>query len=600
MAGIGGIVDLRGRRIDSALVERMLHAAMGPNDGAVARGGNETMQIYSVPISAEQPSLTWSGDGTILVVADARLDSAQPGQTVGDALLSDYERNGTLTRASLQGDFAVALIDSKKNIVLAARDPMSMRPLIFYYADGLVLFASEPTHVLATGLMPRRIHERAVAGHLAGGVLDLSWTFFDGVRQVEPSHIVTMDRDGFDSNQFWTLEPEPDTPSDRFDAATDLAGLLQNSVRTRLPVERAGIMLSGGLDSATLAAASAKTRDRYRIPNSIKAWSFAYTETPEVDERAVSGRLAAALGIPVVDVDAEKTPPLADFPSGPDENEPLYGHYQPLLERTISLAAGENIDSMMLGNRGDLVVGSDIHDLWSTFTRGGWSHLMLEFSHLGRRSTASALWLDMVRPALVDRIPSRIRRRAIASRSRQWQRWVNPEFAEATAMSVLMIDAMPRPPKPGPTGRRFQAILSPFQMRVATWMQRMHVQQGIRFVDPWSDDAIIRFVLGLAPGLVQSPASPKQISRLALETMVPRELVAPLSKTVPLPFIDQHLRGPSADNVRHLLSGMRGEELGFVREQNMRAHFEEFEKGKVLDGNFWAALTLEMWLRNFW
>lgn len=137
-------------------------------------------------------------------------------------------------------------------------------------------------------------------------------------------------------------------------------------------------------------------------------------------------------------------------------------------------------------------------------------------------------------------------------------------------------------------------------MRVATWMQRMHVQQGIRFVDPWSDDAIIRFVLGLAPGLVQSPASPKQISRLALETMVPRELVAPLSKTVPLPFIDQHLRGPSADNVRHLLSGMRGEELGFVREQNMRAHFEEFEKGKVLDGNFWAALTLEMWLRNFW
>ncbi|MBT8200736.1 MAG: hypothetical protein KJO36_09480 [Acidimicrobiia bacterium] len=600
MAGIGGIVDLRGRRIDGSLVERMVRAATGPNDGTVVRDGNEKLQIYSVPIAVEKPSLTWSRDGTIVVVADARLDSALPGQTAGHALLSDYEQHDTLTRASLDGDFAVVLIDSKKNLALAARDPMSMRPLVFYYADGLLLFASEPTHVLATGLMPRRIHQRAVGGHLAGGVLDLSWTFFEGIHQVEPAHIVAIDRDGFHSNRFWNLEPQAGTPTDQMEAAENLAWLLQNSVKARLPVENAGIMLSGGLDSATLAAAAARTRDQFRLPNSIKAWSFAYTETPEADERAVSGPLASALGIPVVDVDAEQTPPLADFPSGPDENDPLYGHYQPLLARTISRAAGDNVESMMLGNRGDLVVGSDIHDPWSMFIEGGWSRLMLELSHMGRKSTGSALWLDVVRPALVDRLPMPIRRRAISSRSRPWQSWVDPDFAEATGMAVLMIDATPRPPKPGPTGRRFQAILSPFQMRVATWMQRMHTQQGIRFVDPWSDVAIIRFVLGLSPGIVQTPTSPKKLSRLALETMVPRELVEPLSKTIPLPFIDQHLRGTAAVYVRELMSGMHGEELGFVREREMRAHFEEFERGKALDGNFWAALTLEMWLRNFW
>ncbi len=600
MAGIGGIVDLHDRPIDPSLVDRMIAAATNPGDGQIVRDGKSGLQAYSIPIAVEQPSLTWSEDGAIVVVADARLDSTPAVQSFGQALIADYQRHGSLTLASLDGDCAILLADIEKSLVLAARDPMSLRPLVFHYEDGLLLFASEPTHILATGLVPRRINEHAIAGHLAGGVLDLSWTFFAGIDQVKPGHIVTINRTGVMSKPYWSLTAAEGPPPDEQEAAAELARLLQKSVEERLPVQRAGVMLSGGLDSASLAAAAATVRDRHGLPAGIQAWSFAYTDTPEADERAVSAPLASALRIPVVDVDAELAPPLSRFPEGPDENDPLYGHYEPLLVHTIGLAATAGVESMMLGNRGDLVVGSDIYDFWALLREGGWSGLSNELMFMGRQTAREALWLDFVRPGIVDRLPLPIRRIATATRPRVWEGWMNPAFTEATGMAHLMIDHLPASPQTGPVGRRYRSILSPFQMRVATWMQRMHTRLGVRFVDPWADVDLISFILGLPPGLVQTPGDPKHISRLALETMAPGELAAPLSKTIPLPYVDQHLRGMASEQVLELMSGMESQARGYVGESGLRSHFAAFCSGAPLDGNFWAALSLEMWLRNFW
>lgn len=590
MPGIGGIVDLNGRPVDPGTVSAMARAAAGDRDGDPVTDGNESARVYSLPLQWESAGLGWSADGRRLVVADARFDHAD--EPPAAMILSGYEKLGTSAASGCLGDYAFAVIDFDARAILLGRDPMSLRPLVFWHSDGLVAFASEPSHLLASGLVDKRINERAVAGHLAGGVFDPTWTFFEGIEQVPPGHVVTVSPRGVASAGFWDLEPGA-VPND---ATAELAHLLQEAVRVRLPPRSAGIMLSGGLDSGSLAAAAAQVRN----DTSVRAFSFAFPTTPTVDERHLSDPLAAALEIPVTEIDADSSPPLAEFPAGPDLNDPLYGHYEPLLHATVGRAADGGVEAMMLGNRGDLMTGSEVYAWSGMLTDLGIRRTWSELASFGRRSALASAWKEAVRPLLVDKLPQPVRLELAKHRKRPWQSWVNPDFAEATNMGQFLTRFSAPADLGGPAGRRQRTILSPFQMRVASWSQRMHAARGVRMVDPWSDLRIARLVVSIPQHLVQTPSCPKRLTRLALQTMAPPAVVEPLAKVIPVAFFDQHLRHDPNRRLDDLTTDMSSVRAGYAQPQGVREHVAAFRQGRPLDSNFWALVTLELWLRNHW
>ena len=143
-----------------------------------------------------------------------------------EILLPLYQEYGLDMFRTLDAEFALILYDSRRNSLIAARDPIGIRPL--YYgelADGGMVFASEPKNLLG----------------LCETILPFPpgcyWADGQFVRYAEPAMV----------DQF-VMEDE-DT------VCTKLRRLLIDGVKKRLDADAPlGFLLSGGLDSSLVCA----------------------------------------------------------------------------------------------------------------------------------------------------------------------------------------------------------------------------------------------------------------------------------------------------------------------------------------------------------
>lgn len=173
-----------------------------------------------------------------------------------ETLLHLLIREGAAALDRLVGMFALAYWDPRSATLLLARDRLGKKPL--YYVDlpsrGLA-FASEVRALLATGLAPRSLDPEGLARWLARGSCQEPTTLLPGVRSLRPGHLLTLDASGRAERRWWALAPGPFV----HDWRDRLEDLLDTAVRQRLLSDRPlGVFLSGGVDSAALAAVAAR------------------------------------------------------------------------------------------------------------------------------------------------------------------------------------------------------------------------------------------------------------------------------------------------------------------------------------------------------
>ena len=143
-----------------------------------------------------------------------------------EILLPLYEEYGLDMFRTLDAEFALVLYDGRRNTLIAARDPIGIRPL--YYGeldDGGMAFASEPKNLmgLCETILP------FPPGHY--------WADGCFVRYADPSHVDQFSMD------------------DEHTVTRTLHDLLVEGVRKRLDADAPlGFLLSGGLDSSLVCA----------------------------------------------------------------------------------------------------------------------------------------------------------------------------------------------------------------------------------------------------------------------------------------------------------------------------------------------------------
>ncbi|MFT3755228.1 MAG: asparagine synthase-related protein [Pseudoxanthomonas sp.] len=215
-----------------------------------------------------------------VVVADARLDNPAelraaldfpappdaPDASTDHAaaiLLHAWLRWGEDCVDRIDGDFAFAVHDPRRQRLFLARDRMGERPLYLHHVPGkLLVFGSTSQAVLAHPRVPRDLNEARIGDYLlecASGALegvDFTSTFYQAVERHPPRHVRLVDARGEQLRQYWTLEPHRAGPLPKTDGEwlEALTAAMERAVAQRLagPL-RAGSMLSGGLDSTSLA-----------------------------------------------------------------------------------------------------------------------------------------------------------------------------------------------------------------------------------------------------------------------------------------------------------------------------------------------------------
>ncbi len=208
-------------------------------------------------------------------------------------LAAGYRRWGRDLVARLRGDFVLMIWDDERQEGVLARDQLGVRCAYLHGDDGALSFATELGELLA--LLPARPQpDRAGVAHwLAMSNRPGPHTLFAGIHRLDPGSMLLLDRHGARAHAYWAprfVEPQP-LPAAQL--AERVQAALERAVARRVdPGARTGVLMSGGLDSAAVAAVAAGL-----APGAISAYAGVFPEHPAVDESSLIAELRERLAL---------------------------------------------------------------------------------------------------------------------------------------------------------------------------------------------------------------------------------------------------------------------------------------------------------------
>ena len=312
MSGIVGIYHRNGAPAERALLRSLAGflAFRGPDsvniwrDGSIGLG-HALLRTTQESLAEQQPA---SLDARFSITADARLDrrteliaelrssgrKVRPNVPDSELILHAYSVWGAQCVDHLRGDFSFAVWDGRTRSLFCARDHFGIKP--FYYAIGSTLFLFSNT-LNCLRLHPEvsaTLNEAAVGDFLLFGLnyKDDTTTFRD-IQRLPPAHCLIISAGEAKCQRYWSPPTHSSIHySDSRDYVEHFRGLLQEAVADRLRTDRIGILLSGGLDSSSVAALANEVSTK-RAPNlDIRGFTC-------VDESQISdseGRFAREVG----------------------------------------------------------------------------------------------------------------------------------------------------------------------------------------------------------------------------------------------------------------------------------------------------------------
>jgi asparagine synthase (glutamine-hydrolysing) len=287
MCGIAGVLGTWPAARADAIASRMIAALAhrGPDGSGrqvIAAGRDRQLALAHARLSildlseaAAQP-MRHDETGSVLIYngeiynyRDLRVDLERLGhrfRSTGDTevLLCALVTWGAAALPRLNGMYAFAYWDGRRQQLMLGRDPLGIKPLLVSRTAGGLVFASELRALWKSGVVDTRVSPGAVRSFLTYGAVIEPETTLGSVVAVPPGRVITATPDGRVEvpADVWTLDqvlgvhhgpvaatPRPPTP----DAAVE--GALEAAVRRHLVSDaRLGVLLSGGIDSPLLAA----------------------------------------------------------------------------------------------------------------------------------------------------------------------------------------------------------------------------------------------------------------------------------------------------------------------------------------------------------
>ena len=291
----------------AAMLHTMPHR--GPDASGIWRGtrgiGLAHVRLAIIDLRPESNQPFASSDGDIVMTYNGEifnyLELRQELKDLGhqfrtnsdtEVLLTAYRQWGQDVCRRLNGMWAFAIYDRRKDLLFCSRDRFGIKP--FYYAviDGRLIFASEVKALLAISRKLAAIDPGAVSklmrASIAGHVPE---HFCRGVRRLPAAHNMIVERSGNPLlKRYWDYPATIDR-SISFEAACErFRELLLDSIRLRMRSDvPVGTTLSGGVDSSTIMCL---LRTFYNGEHQAFTAEFKGTE---YDESVTAGRLARKL-----------------------------------------------------------------------------------------------------------------------------------------------------------------------------------------------------------------------------------------------------------------------------------------------------------------
>lgn len=332
------------------------------NDGYYAALGHRRLSIIDLSENGRQPMSNSSNNleiifnGEIYNYIELREELSDVNfrtQTDTEVLIASYERWGIDMLDKLDGMFAFAMLDRKRNKVLCARDPVGIKPFYYSYSPKGFVFGSEPRTVLKGLGSLGTMDDTSASEFLIMGITDHSEkTFFTEVSQLPCGHWMEIDLSGEMKGPIqYRKIPGAVMPADK-DYSNETYSNLVTSVSRQLRADvKLGTSLSGGLDSGTIVSIAGELLKNNSGNYNTLTFSFPGFED---DESKFARSIAESAGmnwkqvIPSTDTISGDLDRMITFMGEPFSTLSMFAQYK-IMEHAGSL----NIKVMLDGQGGD-------------------------------------------------------------------------------------------------------------------------------------------------------------------------------------------------------------------------------------------------------
>jgi asparagine synthase (glutamine-hydrolysing) len=311
MCGIAGIFEFdRTASVDPRVLRHMadLIAHRGPDDCGYWISGNiglahRRLSIIDLSPAGHQPM--GSADGAIWITyngecynyAELAAGLRQRGhrfrsQSDTEVILRLYEERGERFLDAIDGMFALAIWDARRQMLLLARDRIGIKPVYYFADDQHFLFASEMKGLLADPRVPAEVDAAALGEYFHLLSIPDARCILKGVRKLAPGHYLKISGRGIQERRYWDLvvDPNPDLPLQTACCEFEkrFAAAVSSHMVADVPV---GAFLSGGVDSSAIVSAASRCATA-----PVETFSITFPGLSEFDESPHAKLVAANCG----------------------------------------------------------------------------------------------------------------------------------------------------------------------------------------------------------------------------------------------------------------------------------------------------------------
>ncbi|MBK7933071.1 MAG: asparagine synthase (glutamine-hydrolyzing) [Pyrinomonadaceae bacterium] len=296
MCGIAGWINLKQSNNSTEVREDVLHSMCdrivhrGPNsegswlDDTVALGMRRLsvidLETGDQPVFNEDKSVVVMMNGELYNYREVRDELEKKGhkfttRSDTEILPHLYDEYREDLVDHLNGMYAFSLWDTRRKKLIIARDRFGEKPLYYGVFDGKLIYASEPKAILAHPSVNPELNLDALRQYLSYDYVPAPHSIYKGISKLPAAHMMTVENGELKIRRYWNQTFEKPATKPTIDAAaSDLKDLLSDAVRMRLVADvPLGILLSGGIDSSTVAAFAV-----HHATERVKTFSIGFEE----------------------------------------------------------------------------------------------------------------------------------------------------------------------------------------------------------------------------------------------------------------------------------------------------------------------------------
>ena len=281
------------------------------------------------------------------------LPAEYEGKTDSLALVDSYQRQDLVTTLErLRGEFAFLLFDRSNNTLYAARDRFGVKPLFWARRGKEVWFASKVSALWAAGVEAAWCAD-SFAHAATTQYVSQGSTLFRGVHSVQPGTWMCVKGGELSSGHYWDV---PSLSSLKPASVPTFREVLKDCVVGRVRKgAKTGVLLSGGIDSASVLAVASTSGEE------LKAYTIDFPDSGSFSEGRLAAKQAAFSQVPHESIPLTSTDMLKLLPTVVRDTEGLCvnGHSvgKWSLAQAVAkdgckvLLSGEGADELLFGYR---------------------------------------------------------------------------------------------------------------------------------------------------------------------------------------------------------------------------------------------------------